>query len=118
MTSIGTTAEHQVRDDLTNRFGYAVIRSGGSLGAADLAALGYGEVLLVQVKRVSTDHPGVAAMSPTERRDLLALAARCAMGRPILALRRKGKREPIYRLLTGYGPKDWQPFEPTVQAAE
>jgi Holliday junction resolvase len=46
----GTEAERKVKRAF-EAFGWKVVRSGGSLGAADLACFKSGKVLLVQVKR-------------------------------------------------------------------
>lgn len=113
MTSIGTKAERDVRDDLMIRCGYVVIRSAGSLGPADLAAIGAMYILFVQVKRIPRWQPGVAAMAPAERRELYDMARRLPNGKAVLALRVKGNTTPVYRLLTGHGPQDWQSFEPS-----
>lgn len=102
----GVEVERKVRDDLTAH-GYVVYRSAGSRGAADLVAIGVGEVLFIQCKRSKPQLP------PAERRALVWLADRLgAEGLPIVATR--PPRQGIsYRVLTGVGPKDHMPFEPT-----
>jgi len=46
----GTKSEYSVRD-MFKEAGWAVVRSGGSLGPVDLVCMRGGEVVLVQVKR-------------------------------------------------------------------
>lgn len=101
----GTRIEHLVRDDLT-AFGYYLVRSSGSKGAADLVAVGQGLVLFVQCKRLTPQIP------PHERAALVQLADRLGVvGVPVVAC--KPQRQPIaYRTLTGVGPKDWLPYDP------
>jgi Holliday junction resolvase len=105
--SAGTRIEYLVRDDLQAK-GYHVMRSRGSKGAADLVAVGQGCVLFIQCKR------GNPQIKPYERAALVRLADRLpVIGVPVVAC--KPLRQGItYRALTGYGPKDWLPFEPTV----
>jgi len=64
----GAEVERRARDRL-RRLGYAVIRSSGSHGAADLVALGHRDLLLVQV-RAGDRVPG-----PAERAEALSALA-------------------------------------------
>lgn len=100
----GVRVEHAVADDL-RAHGYHVVRAASSKGAADVIALGHGEVIAVNVKR--TRMP-----SPAERRHHLAVADSIpGVILPIVAL--KPARQPLeYRLLTGPGPRDWCTWEP------
>lgn len=110
----GTIAENLVREDLGER-GYDVVRSAASKGAADLWAVHENEVLFVQVKLAKRGERTVR-LSPAERWELLRLARRVHGGLAIAATRTIGDRwnpaENVYRLITGPGPKDWEPWEP------
>lgn len=103
----GRRAEYEVRDHL-QAHGYAVIRSAGSKGIADLVAFRRGFVLFVQVKRV--DEP----LTPAERAALLGLADHLGshIAVPLLALRLPRQRNIFYRVLTGPGPGDLLDWEP------
>lgn len=104
--TVGARTERLIRDDLM-AYDYAVVKAGGSKGAADLVAFRRGFVLFVQVKRTE------AQISPRERLALIALADLLGrhIGVPVVAT--KPVRKPIsYRVLTGPGPKDWLTWEP------
>ena len=51
----GTKSEYMVRD-IFRAAGWAVVRSGGSLGPVDLVCVRHGRVMLVQVKRNTTGY--------------------------------------------------------------
>lgn len=102
--------------DLLGASGYDVIRSAGSKGAADLVAVGDGELLFLQVKgRTRTDRPG-SPLSPAERVALLRIARR-AGGRALQVHRLpQGSRvATVFSELTGPGPRDSRPWMPTPQ---
>jgi Holliday junction resolvase len=80
--------------------GYDVIRSAGSKGKVDLIAWKPTQILLVQCKRNGT-------CPPAERRELIRLANRMpGWAHPVIASRPRV----TFRVLTGPGPKDWDPF--------
>lgn len=116
----GRGAENAVQDEL-GAYGYDVIRSAGSKGAADLIAIGDGFAVLIQVKLVKAGQP-FQMPSPAEREQLRRIAARLGNAYPVAACRTQGSgsRPPVtvYRLLAGPGPRDWiswapgQPYEP------
>jgi len=64
----GATFERQIAARLTED-GYLVVRAAGSKGIADLVALKFGQVLLVNVKL-----PGAGAVPPAEWNELFAAA--------------------------------------------
>lgn len=119
----GRNAENAVRDEL-GAYGYDVMRSAASKGAADLIAIGDRFAVLVQVKLVKTGKP-FEMPSPAEREQLLRIAARLGNAYAVAACRTEGSggrpAVTVYRLLTGPGPKDWiswapgQPYEPAEQ---
>lgn len=101
-------------------FGYDCIRSAASKGAVDIVAVppltplpGIGanlvEVLFIQCKVSNHQIP------PAERLAVQNLALR-AGALPIVAWRGKdpetGRSRPLFKLLTGPGPKDWVPWNP------
>lgn len=91
--------------------GYETVRAASSKGLADVVAIKTGQVLLVNCKR--TTMPG-----PAERADLLRIAALLpGVGVPVVALH--PRRQPLtFRLLTGPGPRDWEPWSPDqIEAA-
>lgn len=94
--------------------GYDVIRSAASKGAADLVAVHDGEILFVQVKLVAAGR-AYKQPSPTERRELVRIAARCG-GHAIVAARMPGAgaREAVthWYELTGPGSQDRLPWIP------
>ena len=102
----GANFELMIMADL-ERHGYLVHRSSGSRGAVDVMAVGEQYTLVVQAK-ISK-----ATIAPAERAAVLDLAGRMGpTAVPLTATRVKGA--PAYRLLTGPGPKDWMPWEPTT----
>ena len=102
----GARTERLIRDWLHDH-GYAVVKAGGSKGAADLVAFRRGFVLFVQVKRTNAQLP------PAERASLLALADILGSHIAVPVVATKPARKPISaRVLTGPGPKDWLPWEP------
>lgn len=105
--TIGRRVEHQVRDDLSQAGWVIAARAAGSKGAADLVALKPGRVVLCQVKRSNP------LLTPAERHALIHLADVLGLGLALPIVASKPARNPItYRLLTGPGPKDWQPWTP------
>lgn len=100
----GATFERKVAAKLTHD-GYAVVRAAGSKGACDLVCLKPGQVVLVQVKRTNPQLP------PAERSALWQLAQFCG-GLPIVAFQPEPRKPIRYRLLTGYGPKQWTDWSP------
>lgn len=106
---VGISAEHKIRDDLLDH-GYYVVRAAASKGPADLVAVGANEVLFVQAKRTENGQGVGSVIGPVNRRSLAMLADRLDIGYPIVAIVRP--RKPIeYYALTGFGPKDFFPFE-------
>lgn len=95
----GRRVEYEVIDELKEA-GYDTVRAASSKGLADVVAVGADHLLLVSCKR--TTPPG-----PTERADLLRIAARLpGVALPLVALH--PRRQPLsFRRLTGPGPKDW-----------
>lgn len=84
----GDYLEHQTRDALA-RYGWFVVRAGGSLGAADLVALRAGKrPLLVQCKLLGKGRK-FPRVDPGERNALWE-AAESAGARPIIATRYQG----------------------------
>ena len=116
----GRGAENAVRDEL-GAYGYDVMRSAGSKGAADLIAVGDGFAVLVQVKLVKTGKP-FEMPSPAEREQLLRIAARLGNAYPVAACRTEGSggrpAVTVYRLLTGTGPKQWTSWAPGMVHTE
>lgn len=110
----GRSAENAVRDEL-GLYGYDVLRSAGSKGAADLIAIGDGFAVLVQVKLVRTGRP-FEMPSPAEREQLLRIAARLGNAYPVAACRTEGAggrpAVTVYRILQGPGPAQWQSWAP------
>lgn len=101
--STGRAVEYAVRDDLTSH-GYDVIRASSSKSpVGDLAAFKPGQILFVNVKR--TTMPG-----PAEREQLWRIAGYYMSALPIVALGPASRIQ--YRVLTGTGPTDWQPWTP------
>lgn len=102
----GAGFELMIMDDL-DAHGFSTLRSSGSRGVADVIAFGPGdgdvETLLIQAK-ISD-----ATIPPAERESLWNLARRAGCV-PVTASRVNGK--PLYRELTGTGPKEWVPFTP------
>src|SRR5690348_202220 len=100
----GADFEREVRTHLT-RDGYEVIRSAGSKTKVDLIAFKPGQILVIQCKR-----NGVCP--PAERSELIRIAG--VIGAlPIVA----GRPRVTYRLLTGVGPKAWEPWTTDEVAA-
>lgn len=84
----GDYLEHQTRDALA-QYGWLVIRSGGSLGCADLVALRVGKMpLLVQCKVLGKGRQ-MPRVDPAERMALFN-AARESGARAIIATRYRG----------------------------
>lgn len=110
----GARAENHIADDLGG-YGYDVIRSAASKGAADLVAVGDGFLVLVQVKTGRHGKP-FAMPSPAERRELIRIAERLGDAVPVAACRVPGAGSrpavTLYRRLTGPGPKDWRWWGP------
>ena len=110
----GRASENAVRDELGG-YGYDVLRSAGSKGAADLIAIGDGFAVLVQVKLGEHGKP-FQMPSPSERQQLLRLSGRLGNAIAVAACRvpGAGARPAVtaYRVLTGPGPKDWQGWGP------
>ena len=104
----GRDVEYEVMHTLTAA-GYDCTRAASSKGAADVIAIGDDALLLVNVKRTSP--PG-----PAERTKLLDVAARVPMfAFPLVALGPASRL--TFRLLTGPGPADWEPWTPDEIAA-
>lgn len=100
--SQGRRVEYAVIEHLKAE-GYDTIRGASSKGIADVVAIKFGQVLLVNCKR--TTPPG-----PAERAQLLRVAA-CLphVAVPLVALH--PARQPLrFRRLTGPGARDWQPW--------
>lgn len=93
----GADFEREVRTALI-RDGYDVIRSAGSKTKVDLLAFKLGQILVVQCKRT-----GICG--PAERAEVMRIAG-LLRAVPVVASRPKV----TYRRLTGFGPKDWQPW--------
>lgn len=110
----GRSAENAVRDEL-GLYGYDVLRSAGSKGAADLIAIGDGFAVLVQVKLVKNGEP-FQMPTPAEREQLIRIARRLGNACPVAACRTAGSggRPAVtaYRFLTGTGPRDWRNWAP------
>lgn len=87
--------------------GYTVFRMAGSHSPADVIAIKPGQILFVQCKL-----NGI--IPPAERKELVDLAAILAPWNslPIVAV---GRRR--FWRLTGYGPKDREPWTPDEVAA-
>jgi hypothetical protein len=85
------------------------MRGASSKGLCDVLAIKEGEVLFINVKR--TTPPG-----PAERADLLRIAGYLpGVGVPLVALGPASRL--TFRLLTGPGPADWEPWTPDEIAA-
>lgn len=98
----GRRFEYKVRDALADD-GYYLIRSAGSKGLIDVVAFKPGQMLFVQAKRRD------GTIGPGSRAALLDLAA-MVDALPIVA-HQPIPRKPIrYRLLTGPGAKQWEPW--------
>lgn len=103
--SQGRDVEYAVIHALTE-VGYDCTRAASSKGAADVIAIGDGEVLLVNVKR--TQYPG-----PTERRRLVAVADRLGLvGVPLVAIGPAPRLS--WWMLTGPGPRDRRVWGPEL----
>lgn len=95
-------------------YGYTFIRSAASKGAVDLFGIWggiYGPPrIFVQCK---LSNPVIA---PAERRALIDLAD-LADAVPLVSWRQteegSRRKRPHFRRLTGYGPKEFEPWEPT-----
>jgi hypothetical protein len=99
----GRRIEYAVCHDLADN-GYRVTRAASSKGFADVIAIKFDEVLLVNVKRTKMPGPG-------ERRELWATAEMIGVAAiPLVALGPASKL--TYRRLTGPGPADWVPWTP------
>lgn len=110
----GTRAEVQVLDELGS-WGYDVVRSAASKGAADLVAVHDREILFVQVKLGQGESSRFVLPSPAERRELIRIARRCE-GLPIAVTRFPGRgsipARSEYRVLVGEAPDAWLKFMP------
>lgn len=119
----GAAFERKVIADLAEH-GYDCIRSAASKGKVDVVAVGP----LIQCacgcgSRDLPDQPLIfiqckisnPLLSPAERTGIQDLALR-AGALPIVAYGSptgpRGGREVAYRILTGPGPKDWEPWAP------
>lgn len=107
----GLWAERQIIKAL-KADGYFVIHAGGSFGPADVVALKYHQVLLVNVKRQPKDEERKPHIPPADWNLLYELAQQLGAV-PIVAI--KGFRRIDYYQITG--PKDrptrtppWQPW--------
>lgn len=106
----GRRVEWAVVHDLQAN-GYETTRAASSKGVADVIGIKAGQVLFVNCKRTSMPRPG-------ERKDLLRVAAMLpGVGVPLVALH-PVRQSLVYRLLTGPGPKDWQPWSPDFASAD
>lgn len=96
----------QLERDVANKLsadGYDLtIRSAGSKGKVDVVAFKAGQILFVQAKRTGV-------ISPADRADLIRIA-RIVGALPLVATR----PGVTLRLLTGAGPKDWEPWSPDI----
>jgi len=111
----GRASENAVRDELGS-YGYDVMRSAGSKGAADLIAIGDGFAVLVQVKLGAHGKPFMMP-SPAERVQLLRLAERLGNAVAVAACRvpGAGSRPAVtaYRvLIPPGGPYDFAGWSP------
>lgn len=113
----GRDSENAVRDELGG-YGYDVLRSAGSKGAADLIAIGDGFAVLVQVKIGKHGKP-FQMPTPAEREQLLRLTRRLGSAVAVAACRVPGAGSrpavTVYRRLTGPGPKDWTGWAPGAE---
>jgi Holliday junction resolvase len=100
--SRGAAFERKVRAELESD-GYGVQKAGGSKGAADLWAAKVGQLLMISVKKTNGQIP------PKERAALFELAHRCG-ALPIVAYQPIPRKPIVYRLLTGTGSSQWEPF--------
>lgn len=104
-------------------FGYECLRSSGSRGKVDVVAVGSVDtmdpwsrpnLLFVQCKITNPVIP------PAERVALRELALRAGAA-PVVAHRAKdldtGLVRPHFRILTGPGPKEWEPWAPGEDSA-
>lgn len=83
--------------------GYETTRAASSKGVADVIAIKFGQVLLVNVKRTKMPGPG-------ERADLLRVASMIpGVAVPLVAMKPR-RQQLTYRRLTGPGPRDWHPW--------
>lgn len=97
--------------DELGAWGYDVVRSAASKGAADLVAVHDDEILFVQVKLGKDEQDArFVVPSPAERRELIRIARRCK-GMPIAVTRFPGRGSipprSVYRLLVGEAPDAW-----------
>lgn len=110
----GVRGENAVRDIL-GEYGYDVMRSAASKGAADLIGIHDRFAVLVQIKTVSYGSP-FQMPAPAEREQLLRIARRLGNALPVAACHVQGSGgAPAvtgFRLLTGPGPKDWLTWAP------
>lgn len=114
----GARAENAV-GDLLGEYGYDVIRSAASKGAADLVAVGNRQILFVQVK-LGVHGERFKIPSPAERRELIRIAQRAGpRGLAVTVCRFPGSgprsAETVWRVLTGAGPLEWETWSPQVQ---
>lgn len=101
----GAAFELRIMADLA-RHGYVAHRSSGSHGAVDVVAVGDTSTLWIQAKISQQTIP------PAERAAVLALVDRVGLSAtPMSAYRVPGGVG--YRVLTGPGPKDFLPWEPS-----
>jgi hypothetical protein len=101
----GADFEREVRAALAEDGYTLVIRSAGSKTKVDLVAFKPDQVLFVQCKR-----NGVCP--PAERVELLRVAGLLpGIGVPVVASRPRV----TYRLLTGPGPKSWEPWSTDIE---
>jgi hypothetical protein len=110
----GQEFAYLVRDAL-NADGYRTATLAASKGPADIWAVKPDQILFVQVKKTNPQ------LSPKERAALYELAIHCRGGNrevlPIVAYQPAPRKPIMYRLLTGIGPGDWEPWTPDEVAA-
>lgn len=113
----------QIREEPCNRknhagwtgFGYDCMRSSGSRGKIDVYAIGTYAAPNLHIQAKITTAVMRTPLSPAERQVMLELAER-AGAVPLTSSKAKdtvtGRVRPHFRLLTGTGARDWEPWEP------
>jgi hypothetical protein len=105
-TRQGANFELQIMHHLSE-LGYDVLRSSGSRGKIDVVAVGDPHTLWIQAK---ISNP---LLSPADRVAVIGVADRVSLhgdAYPVVAYRIRGKV--CFRMLTGYGPRDFTDFRP------
>lgn len=97
--SAGAAFERRIRKIL-EADGYYVIKSGGSLGPADLDASKPGQRLLVQAKYTGRGLDGIPKIDPVEWNALYDLAVRLG-AIPVAVCRPAPRRAPVFWRMTG-----------------